>query len=352
MILYGNTEQSTTRGINKLDLSKYSGQTHLGITSTINKNKITCTGTATSTYFNVTPNATPKEFLPAGTYTFSIKNAVSKNVMFVVENENGVRIADFKISAGQKSATNTYSEPFWLARLYCAATSGENINLIIEDLMVEPGSTASPFEEYSGGIASPNPNYPARIRNVGDNINRFDINSISSVNGYLDTQGRVYSGGTRNEKTFDFMKANPNETYTFTLEETTDNTADGYWFGIGAYSNNNESSFISMPYRNTSTTKNVTFTTPAGTKYIRISGRYLAGATKLKLVEGSTIFPYTQYNCGSADYLLQNDNLLKNTSTNETLNGVVFTTKDDGTIIANGTATSTIVKNIGNISIY
>lgn len=125
--------------------------------------------------------------------------------------------------------------------------------------------------------------------------NIFDKAHISAVNGYLNNSGQIYNQSTRGERTFDFMRVKPNQTYTFTLEETTDDTSAGYWFGIGAYSSNSESSFISIPFRDASSTKNVTFETPSGTNYIRISGRYFAGATKLQLVDGSTVLPYEPY---------------------------------------------------------
>lgn len=334
MILYGNTEQTTRSGKNIYRLPN--NGTNAGITYTKNLNgTFNLEGTTTGTKPRFTFYIDANEFKKYEGKTLSLSINNKPNVAFFVSAQDYqdttwikeliyIRETSTSTSTSISSVIPTITGNRIRFIIQIDTTDIVTVNQSNIEVQLEDNPTPTQFEPYG---VSPSPDYPARIRNVGDNINRFDINNISSVNGYLDTQGRVYSGGTRNEKTFDFMKANPNETYTFTLEETTDNTADGYWFGIGAYSNNNESSFISMPYRNTSTTKNVTFTTPAGTKYIRISGRYLAGATKLKLVEGSTIFPYTQYNCGSADYLVQNYNLTPFTFRQGGKNGAVTTTR-------------------------
>lgn len=125
--------------------------------------------------------------------------------------------------------------------------------------------------------------------------NLFDPNT-SKTYGYLDSNGKLYVSGTRNEACYDFMPVQENTTYVFKIFETSDAIVDSYWFGIGAYNSASESGFISMPFRGTtSTNPYVSFTTPQGCSYIRISGRYLLHATKVQLELGSTPTSYEPF---------------------------------------------------------
>lgn len=141
---------------------------------------------------------------------------------------------------------------------------------------------------------TPTPSSPKELTSVGF-TNLLDLDNINIYPGYLNNNGAIYNSTTRGERTYDFLKAKPNTKYTFTIVETSDDTSAGYWFGIGAYSSDSESAFISMPYRATSNTSSVTFTTPNNTKYIRISGRYLAGASKVQLEQGESTHSYIPY---------------------------------------------------------
>lgn len=119
--------------------------------------------------------------------------------------------------------------------------------------------------------------------------------SLSRSMGYLNTQGNIYASNPKNEATFDFLKVKPNTTYTFSIAYTTDAIVDTYWFGIGAYRTASTTGFISMPFRADAGTNNyVTFTTPSGTNYIRISGRYMEHAV-CQLEQGYQVTDYEPY---------------------------------------------------------
>lgn len=161
---------------------------------------------------------------------------------------------------------------------------------------IESGSTATSFEPFVGGTPSPSPDYPQPIQTVtGENVVKINGKNLLNPDtpktyGYLDSHGRLYVGGSRNEACFDFMPVEENTTYTFKIFETSDAITSEYWFGVGAYSSASESGFITMPFRGSADTRPyVTFTTPTGCNFIRISGRYLLHATKLQLEQGSTV---------------------------------------------------------------
>lgn len=51
-------------------------------------------------------------------------------------------------------------------RAYSSPT--ENITISVSDVFVKSGSTALPWEQYTGGAPSPSPDYPQEIKSVGD----------------------------------------------------------------------------------------------------------------------------------------------------------------------------------------
>lgn len=95
-----------------------------------------------------------------------------------------------------------------------------------------------------------------------------------------------------------------------------------------------------------------TFRTIQNCKYVRISystsvRRQEVKRKNVQLVKGTTEKSYEQYGASpSPEYpstvraVGDNINLLKNTAKTQTVNGVTFTANEDGTVIANGTATS------------
>lgn len=88
--------------------------------------------------------------------------------------------------------------------------------------MFNAGSTALPWEPYTGGKPSPSPDYPQEIKNVGKwneetqkyevdvkvtGKNLFDVNA--EENGYLGTDGIIYpQQGIKNEKYGDYIPIN------------------------------------------------------------------------------------------------------------------------------------------------
>lgn len=128
-----------------------------------------------------------------------------------------------------------------------------------------------------------------------DSVNLIDMDSITLSPGYLDNSGQIWNATTNNERTTSFIEVNPNTTYTFTLFKTSDSTTNGYWFGISGYSSNNANTFTETLYRATANNNHVSFTTGSNTNYVRISGRYFAGATELQLEKGSSSTQYEPY---------------------------------------------------------
>ena len=106
--------------------------------------------------------------------------------------------------------------------------------------------------------------------------NLIDLSSL--VDGYVNSNGTFNTNNNNGEMRSGFIPVKPDTTYYFSIVETT-GTADA-WVGIGEYTNNDGTGFISRKsfWR---------FTTSSTAKYVVVSARNLATATKIQLEVGN-----------------------------------------------------------------
>lgn len=156
--------------------------------------------------------------------------------------------------------------------------SGFTANNLIFKPKLQKGTKATPYSPYGMGTANV----------VVGNKNLADLSTF--VNGYVEFYGTFANLSTQGEKRSDFIKVNPNTDYTFKIIETGSTYPN--WIGIGLYSKNNVDGFItrSAIYGDT-----ITITTGNTTKYIVVSARNLAQATKIQLEENTTATSYTPH---------------------------------------------------------
>ena len=163
--VFGNATQITTTGKNLFKPYSHT-RTAGSFTFTTNTDgSITANGTSSSSFSSITStDAQSYTFtLTAGTYTLS--GGYSNNLFVQVVDTSGTALASSKTSATQftlESDTEVY------VRAY--VNSNTTVSNIVLKPMVEAGSTASSYEPYTGGKASPSPDYPQDIHVVtGDN---------------------------------------------------------------------------------------------------------------------------------------------------------------------------------------
>ena len=145
---------------------------------------------------------------------------------------------------------------------------------------IEKGSTATSYEPYKSNTYEVN---------LGKNLLNY-----STLNyGYVNNIGTVTPVHEQGEMYSEFIKVQPNTTYTFKIFET--GSAYDNWIGIGEYTANNLSSFIQRITMTTATQNYYTFTTSATTQYIVASARNLENATKVQLEKGSQATSYSPY---------------------------------------------------------
>lgn len=224
----GDTYQFTTTGKNLLKNSESSTEIS-GVTITKNADEsITLNGTSSA---NITYRIVPRSsnyFISLDSsknYTLSSKIAMpSKSLLRLEDSANSGTVRD--VSTGNKSITFSGSY-FTSGKVDCFLFlySGYTFNNYTIYPMLEEGTSMTSFEPYTGGIASPNPDYPQEIKsvtglqkvtitggtgttpqeyeiNLGKNLIRFPYNEESgNYNGVqvtINNDGSITFNGTAN----------------------------------------------------------------------------------------------------------------------------------------------------------
>ena len=136
----------------------------------------------------------------------------------------------------------------------------------IDVLQVTKGTNLLPYEPYTGGIPSPNPDYPQEITNVGGYDNLFDENNIISGSYVSDGNGAFVSNST--SKRTDYIEIQASSYYYIYSDKTTGNW--GAWY-------DKDKKFISgitLGGKN-----NGVVNSPANAKYMAFTVSYLGNLT-------------------------------------------------------------------------
>lgn len=350
--VYGKTKQEATEGYN-LCPSFDSGTWNLGNGAFIKDDILTLpnvNSTATSDFieWNYFNSIKIQFFLNSGNnYHISLayfdenkkyitengrakKDATSNEVIDVdvniPENLQKAKFVKFQFRRSEQYAVNAYSV--------------KNVQISKED---------KPYEPYTGGMSSPNPSYPQKIKNVGDNINLFDIeklvkmsSSYSKVeNGYIfKAHSDMFHIGVDLE-----MPISLPISISYNVKNGTGtNFRLRFWFNDG-------STQALTDYKSGTDTEEHTivinnFTRKGATKITKIgfdwSNVGTFTVTNFKIEEGTQVTPYSDCNCGNISIKVQNEkNKLNVTATSKTFTeGITVTVNEDKSITINGTNNS------------
>ena len=173
LTLHGKSTQVRTTGAQLVNLSDTNAAISNGITWECKNGIITVNGTTTgiSSSIGAGINATLK--IPAGDYYISGKNK-NIEVYISIEKEDGSKEyhnSSFSVD-GEKTVTA-------FAQIYEAGVTVNNEKVYI---MLNSGSTALPWEPYTGGAPSPSPSYPQEIESAGQS---GEIGIEVGNNGYI-----------------------------------------------------------------------------------------------------------------------------------------------------------------------
>ena len=111
-----------------------------------------------------------------GTYYVSFTIALTAGETYYVNFKHSTNGGNYGIrfEYADNSISETLTNPFEFVpakdviSIYLYSSTGEEKTVVYEDVQICKGNTALPWEEYSGGVASPSPEYPQDIVNIGD----------------------------------------------------------------------------------------------------------------------------------------------------------------------------------------
>jgi hypothetical protein len=221
----------------------------------------------------------------AGTYTLSLNNSdtLPSSCYTQLETSGGTKRVAF--SPINSSGTFDVDDVNTLSIVIANGTTCNNFTFYP---MLNTGSTAEPFEKYTGGIAAPNPSYPYPVKSVtGDNtINICGKNLFKEwIGATINPDTGVISSTARNLT--NPIEVQPSTTYTMWRENT----------GFAMYSiefDKNDNWLAKNTITSANTTQ--TFTTNANTKYVRLyQYTSYAPTNKAQLEKGSVATDYVEH---------------------------------------------------------
>lgn len=195
--IYGKSHQNTVAGNQLLNPELFNADEVIyGITFTNNHDgSVSVSGTATSNpswylgnYINVWEDGE--------TYRISLDSS-NVGFSFVIVFSDGRREYSQIVTVDKSTMTSIMP--------YLQVVIGSTVNETVYP-MVNKGSTALPWEPYTGGQPSPNPDYPQEIVSVGDDgeigVNVYGGNLIESI--YGAKNGETVTGGKGNINVDDY----------------------------------------------------------------------------------------------------------------------------------------------------
>lgn len=164
LVIKGNTVQNSTKGLNLLKLNNDT-ITSNGVTSTCLNNVIKFSGTLTSSWANISTDTRKFLLNKDVQYIFSIDKALNIpcSLQLYYKDKTTQDVTIYK--------NRLFSDSFMIKddlahiRVFVTDRSGTVVNSEIK-IMINEGTTAKPYEPYTGGKPSPNPEYPQEIKAV------------------------------------------------------------------------------------------------------------------------------------------------------------------------------------------
>ena len=350
----GNVDQETTTGKNLLVPNKTNPETINGVTFTPHYTDglldyINVNGTATNgiNFFITTDTFVHNQLLKADDYilTDGVENRSSETYFMFVDCQNGTP----GISSLANNKNTVPEDTYIKARI--VVRSGVTCNNVKFYPMLRLASiTDDTYEPYTGGQASPNPEYPQEIE-VLEGYNLF--------NSFIATKSKYQtSGELQIEKDGSFVvSGNTGSNNYFALTQTLGELCPDLKVGDTVYLQLETTSIVKNIYIGEVWANNYskTITQAMLDKQVVIYGGYNQ-VDKLKLqVSKTPNKPYLPYSC--VGYKVNGKNLLNVDAKKNTYNGMEFTPiyKDNGTldyINVNGTATSDTYLRVHQIERY
>ena len=350
--LYGKAEQNTTSGKNLLE-STATTQTINGVTFTVNEDKsikVSGKATANTNYMicNVIEDATQYN----GKYISGCNGGSSDTYFLRISDTEVASSNNFNGDTKIQNLTNTK-----YVQVYISIKNGITIDTTFYPMISDNGGE---YEKYTGG-ATPRPDFPQPIEVSGESYNLLENTATSqTVNGVTFTvndDGSVTVNGTATEKAYiniigEYSNRVQNETLKTEITLSGGYNSDchviAYPFINGEYN-----ASYALQSNGSDVTKDWTNVEQYYVDIVVNKGATIENATLYPMIRKASVKNdrYMPYGKGSVEVKSCGKNLLKNTTTSRTVNGITYTINEsDGSITANGTATSLSTITAGSIT--
>lgn len=219
----GVCEQETTTGKNFLPSGIEKSETKNGVTISCDGNgKYYVKGTSTAVT-NIQFNLKEPVTMPSDkTLYLHLRNNFAGDVAFGMYFEQGYEPS---CNVLNRIATSAKMNSGTLETVYIKV--GNNVTL---DMTLEPSIELSEqeqgFEPYTGGISSPNPEYPQEIKTIENELNiticNKNLADFEFRGGYLTAEGTIFSNYSRGITSLNYSNVKPNTNYTVYIETVDD----------------------------------------------------------------------------------------------------------------------------------
>ena len=189
--LYGYSKQVTTTGAQLLDSSNFPTSGY-GITLSIDDDGwIVLNGTSTDIVIFTARVDTPF----SGNVYYSVNNdSANNNVIFRFSAEDDSTITETALDVANKTGSYNFTKA--VGKVVIRVANGVTLTNFRLRPMLNAGTSALPWEPYSGGYASPSPDWAQPITSVGDG-GSVTVNSVgANLFPALDVQGVTAGGAT------------------------------------------------------------------------------------------------------------------------------------------------------------
>lgn len=167
--LYGYSKQTQTTGAQLLDSSNFPARGY-GITLSIDDDGwIVLNGTSTNVVLFAAHVDTPF----SGNVYYSVNNdSANNNIILRFSAEDDSTITETVLDVANKTGSYNFAQPVGAVTIRIA--NGTTLNNFKMRPMINSGSSALPWEPYSGGYASPSPDWAQPIHSVADEVNLLE----------------------------------------------------------------------------------------------------------------------------------------------------------------------------------
>lgn len=203
--MFGKARQQTTSGKNKFDIDTRTFGGNAGGTFNYS-NKVLTIQTVANVYSGVHCNVKDASFV-GNSITLSMDVTISNGSVVLIGYSSSKKVAVEPNKKTRVSITTTPSSESNSVVIY----SGEDVakTIIVENIQIEYGTVATPYEKFTNGQPSPSPDYPqpievsgasgsVEVKSVGKNLlkNTMESQTINGVTFTVNDDGSVLVNGT------------------------------------------------------------------------------------------------------------------------------------------------------------